>query len=197
MGRKSVPVPVVLLAVMLAACIPKREPLYIAPAFAEAEYAIDLITLMPVIDVRPDPFAYVRIVSQARSAGERILSGKGFTVVSEILSTPGKQYGSSELAAMSDAELATLGPEERENLLFIYVEKLEYGYGEGAAGSRVTVSAVLISRSEKQAIWRDRAVGDSSLEGLLTVLSGASTEYQAVYQALRALFSTMPSPKKT
>ncbi len=187
---------VALIVVSAAGCGARREPIYLDQALAEGAYEIGTVALMPVIDVRPDPFGHVQILSHARHASERLLSNKGYTVVLETVSSVEKPLGSAELATMSDAELAELGPPDREYLLYIYVERLEKGYDEFGAESRVTVSGVLFRRSAKQAVWRDRAVGESNLVGLFTVLAGPTTEYEAVYQAIRVLFSTMPDHKK-
>jgi len=178
-------------------CIPRRDPIYIGPELSAENLQIESIAFMPVIDVRPDPFTYVEISTQTRRVGTRILSRKGYEVIPEVLSTPDRKYTAGELAGMNEEELATLGSPERQTLLFVYVEGLEQGVDERGEGSRVTLSAVLIEKAGGRAIWRDRAVGDSNMTGLLTVLTGPSTEYEAVWAAVRMLFATLPSRKNT
>jgi hypothetical protein len=178
------------------ACGPRREPIYVDLALAKGDYAIGTVGLMPVIDVRPDPFDNVEVLSHARWASERVLAGKGYTVVGETVATPEAPLAAAELAKMTDAELAQLGPADREFFLYIYVERLDKGFDEYGAESRITISGVLFRRGSEKPIWRDRAVGDSNLTGFFTLFSGPTIEYEAVYQAIRVLFSTLPDQKK-
>jgi hypothetical protein len=188
---------IVALACFLAgACGPRREPIYVDLGLAKGDYTIATVGLMPVIDVRPDPFQDVEVLSHARSASERVLAGKGYTVVAETVASPEAPLAAAELAKMGDAELARLGPSDREFFLYIYVERLDKGFDEYGAESRVTVSGVLFRRGSEKPVWRDRAVGDSNLTGFFTLFSGPTIEYEAVYQAIRVLFSTLPDHKK-
>jgi hypothetical protein len=181
-----------LLALAVLSCNPPRVPEYIAEEFADARLTIRTISLMPAIDVRPDPFAHIEIAGQARSASKRLLARKSYLLIMDSASMATKTYSSGELAAMDVSELARLGDPASEAVLYIYVEKLEQGFRDTGPESRVTVSGVLIDRTTENAIWRDRAVGTSNMTGLFTVLTGPSTEYEAVYQALRHLFATFP-----
>jgi hypothetical protein len=187
---------VVLTWFLIGACGPRREPISVDAGLVKGDYAIGTIGLMPVIDVRPDPFENVEVLSHARSATERVLAGKGYTVVGETVATPEAPLAAAELAKLGDAELARLGPADREFFLYIYVERLDKGFDEYGAESRVTVSGVLFRRGSETPVWRDRAVGDSNLTGFFTVFSGPTIEYEAVYQAIRILFSTLPDHKK-
>jgi hypothetical protein len=181
-----------LFALVALGCNPARVPEYVSDQFADARLEIRTISLMPTIDVRPDPFANVEIGGQARNASKRLLAGKGYQVIADTASAAKETYPSGQLAAMEVAELAELGDAESDAVMYIYVEKLEQGFRDTGEESRVTVSGVLIDRATKKAIWRDRAVGTSNMTGLFTVLTGPSTEYEAVYQALRYLFATLP-----
>jgi len=186
---------IALLGLAVASCGPTRLPQYLSADLAEDKIDVTSISLMPVIDLREDQFDNVNIASQARSASKRLLAARGYVVVPDTAATPDRPLSSGELAAMSDAELAELGEAHSPVLLYVYVEKLDREFTDAGEQSRVTVSGVLIDRQTKQPLWRDKAVGQSNMTGLFTVLTGPSTEYEAVYQALRYLFSTIPKRK--
>jgi hypothetical protein len=69
---------------------------------------------------------------------------------------------------------------------------VQIGVGELGRTTRIKLSGQLVDVAAKRTIWRDTAEGDADLAGLLAVLSGPSSDYEAAYDAARTLFSTLP-----
>lgn len=194
MPRRPRKLALLLVAIGVAACSGRREPQYLDPLLTADR--IETISLMPIVDVRDDQFVDVGVVSQVRRLAERTLIDKGYGLVTEVLSKKGKMYPSSELARMNDAELAAIAPEGTRYALVIYLHDVDTDVAELGEATRVLLSGRLVDVANRRAVWHDRAAGESDLGGLLTILSGPSTESEAVYDAVRLLLSTLPTRPK-
>jgi len=148
--------------------------------------------LMPIVDVRTDPFDNVAMMQHLRDISVRVLDDKGYTAVPVVLSKDSPAVTSGELARMSDAELAARAPQEARYIVVVYLEDVKTDVDELGETTRVRLGGRLIDVAAAHLLWRDFAYGESDLGGLLTVLSGPATSYEAAYDSVRALFATLP-----
>jgi len=179
-----------LAAVVVAAGCASREPIHLAPDFADLR--IDRIVVMPVIDVRFERFEHVRLVSYVREVVHKVVSKKGYTAVPGSFAGEDGAAIAAELPKMTVDQLAELGPPDATTLLYVYFEDLKTDYDTGGDEARITLSAVLIDKATRSELWRDRGIGVSHLGGLLSLASPPSSEYEAVYNAVKDLFLTLP-----
>jgi len=182
------------LVALLGACAPAREPLLLSDQFDPS--LVRKIALPPIVDVRPDRFEQVLATVRARHAALRVLSDKGYRV--EEVELP------ERLRSMSPLEASNAPPELLASafsgldayVLLLFLERLDRE-GEGPGETSVTISAMLLDPRAGRALWGDRSAEHSTLGGLLTVLSGGSAGYEAVYQAVRGVLRTLPSRPQT
>jgi hypothetical protein len=179
---------------LVVGCGAKREPVYASPSFAQSDFR--MLQLMPIIDTRADPFDAVTAANQFRSASKRVLGGRGYLVSIEAISSPERQVSAGEIAKMNVLQLADLAPADQRYLLFLYIDQLDRGYDTRGERSKVRVRGRLIDAQVKAEIWRDEATAESALVGMLSILSGPGTDYEALFQAARNLFLTLPDHKK-
>lgn len=154
------------------------------------------LQLMPVIDTRPDPFDSVTVATQLRTASRRVLERRGYQVSLEPVSTPKRPVAAAELLRMDDAQISELAPPGHRYLLLLYVERLDRGYEVTGESSRVRIRGRIVDAEQRSEIWRDAASAESALTGILSVLTGPGTRYEALYQAARNLFQSLPDRRK-
>ncbi len=181
---------IVSLVVLSSSCAPAREPLFFSKQFDPA--AVRTVALPPIVDVRADRFEHVLATVRARHAAERVLSTKGYTVEEIELPEQIRSMTPLEASRISAEPLARAFAGVDTHVLLIFLERLEQE-GEGPGQTSVTISAVLLDPRNQRVLWRDRSAEHSTLGGLLTVLSGGSASYEAVYQAVRGVLRTLPA----
>ena len=125
-----------------------------------------------------------------------MLEGRGYLVSIEAISSPERQVSAGEIAKMDVRELSGLAPADQRYLMFLYIDLLDRGYDTRGERSRVRVRGRLVDAEAKIELWRDEATAESALTGMLSVLSGPGTDFEALYQAARNLFLTLPDRKK-
>ncbi|MEE8311729.1 MAG: hypothetical protein V3R77_05690 [Candidatus Binatia bacterium] len=179
---------------LAAGCGAKREPVYASPKLAQSD--VRTLQLMPVIDTRPDPFDAVTAANQFRSASKRVLEGRGYLVSIEAISSSERQVSAGGIAKMDIRQLSDLAPPDQRYLMFLYIDQIERGYDTRGERSRVRVRARLIDAQVQAEMWRDEASAESALMGMLSILSGPGSDYEALFQAARNLFLTLPDRKK-
>ena len=154
------------------------------------------LQLMPVVDIRPDPFDAVNVATQLRSASKRVLERQGYQVSLEPVSTPERPVSAAELRRMDAAQISELAPAGHRYLRVLYVERLDRGYQVTGESSRVRIRGRIVDAEERAEIWHDSASAESALTGILSVLTGPGTKYEALYQAARNLFRSLPDRRK-
>ncbi len=187
-GRRRLPA-VCLVSVCLLGCGGTRAPIELDPDFAATRWSS--VALPPIVDVRADRFEQVRVVAQTRDAAERLLRAKGYQVTTVALPDELRALSAAQLREGDPGLLASAFAEQPPPVLLLFLERLEHG-GESPGESSVTISALLLDPAAQKVVWKDRSVGHSSFGGLFTILSGPSTEYEAVYEALRGVLRTLP-----
>ncbi len=178
------------LVALVGACAPMRDPLLLSEQFDPS--LVRKIALPPIVDVRPDRFEQVLATVRARHAALRVLSDKGYRVEEVELPERLRSMSPLEVSAASPELLASAFAGLDTYVLLLFLERLDRE-GEGPGETSVTISAILLDLRAGRALWRDRSAEHSTLGGLLTVLSGGSAGYEAVYQAVRGVLRTLPS----
>jgi hypothetical protein len=180
----------VLSALLLAACSTERST-----KDGAAEQApllpVDLV-LMPIGDERPDRFKDVELSRYVRDAAIRVLARKGYQAVPrdelerEGLAAP------RDLDEMSGADLAALGPDDADGLLFLSITRANRGYTFGGEDYSIVLTGMVVHPAARSIIWRDSGSGNTSLGGFLRIFAPRSPAYDAIYEALQDLFRDVP-----
>jgi hypothetical protein len=148
--------------------------------------------LMPITDERPPKPDAVDVSRDVRSAAVRLLRKRGY------VATPRDELEKEGVAApatligASGSDLAALGPRDRGSLVFLAVDRVDESYGYGGREYRIVVSGVIVEASTASIVWRGRGTGSTSLGGFFRILAPQSTAYDAVYEAVRDLFRSLP-----
>lgn len=180
--------------ILTGGCSSTRQRVSVSQALIDRD--IRNLQLMPVIDTRPDPFDTVNVATQLRAASKRVLERQGYLVSLEPISTPERPVSAAELVRMDAAQISDLAPPGHRYLLLLYVERLDRGYQVTGESSRVRIRGRIVDAEERAEIWHDSASAESALTGILSVLTGPGTRYEALYQAARNLFRSLPNRKK-
>lgn len=154
----------------------------------------DSMVLMPVADARPDPYTHGEVRHYAREAAGKVLTKKGYVIVPHHVLEGAEPPPIAGIREMTGPELAALGPEEAEWLLFVSVTKVSQGYDAGGDAFQIGVTGIVVNREDGSVLWRSAGSGRSSKRGgLLRLLPPTPPEYNAVYDAMRSLFAYIPS----
>jgi len=179
---------------LVAACSAPREPVFADPSLLEI--TTKELVLMPVVDQRENRMDQFDVGRHVRSAADRVLAKKGYTVLTSRLLEGAERPPFEGFAQLSAAELSKLGPADSKMLLFIAVDGVSHAYDRFGDEYYVRVSGILVDRDLSRVIWRDNGSGDTNFGGLLSVMSPAGSQYDAVYEALTNLFRTVPDVPK-
>ena len=152
---------------------------------------IDLV-LMPIGDERPDRFQDVELSRYVRDAAVRVLARKGYQAVPRDELARKGIAAPRDLDQMSGADLAALGPDGADGLLFLAITRADHSYTFGGEDYAVTLSGVVVQPDARRIVWRDSGSGNTSLGGFLRIFSPRSPAYDAIYQALQNLFRDVP-----
>lgn len=182
-------VPIVSMALFLAGCGFQRTPLVLDAALRAED--VDEVLVLPVIDARPDPFEQVQVARNVGDAMVRFLRERGyFTIAADTYRQ--SPTGPLDLHVASPAQLLPLAPEDAKFFVLVQVESLMPGVDESGQTYDARLSAVMVDRPHGRVVWRDVATASSTLNGMLTVFSRGSRQYEAAVNASRALVETLP-----
>jgi hypothetical protein len=155
------------------------------------------MVLMPIADERPPGPGSVDISRDVRNVAVRLLRKRGYVatprdeIVKQGLAAPATLHG------VAGKELAALGPSDAGPLVFLAVDRVDEDYGYGGNEYRVLLSGLIVDASTGEIVWRGTGTGWTSLGGFLRIFSPQSTTYDAVYEAVRNLFRSIPKNTST
>ena len=151
------------------------------------------MVFMPVADARSDPYTHGEVRGYAREAAGRVLTKKGYALVPHHVIDGVESPPLADISDMSGTELAALGPDEAEWLLFVFVTKVLEGYDGAGETYQVGVGGIVVNREDGSILWQSSGSGRSTKRGgLLRLLPPTPVEYNAVYDAMQALFVYIP-----
>ena len=157
---------------ILGGCVrmvpPKIEKIPITLDTSFSEMGITTISLLPVVDRRPDKSYDIDFDKDIREKVKEILEKKGYSV--EIEDTFSAEIDNEELAEMDVADLASLGPEDARAVLLIYIEDILSKYVVMAYTFKIEATASLISKEKQVELWRDKGIGKSGQGGLVSIV---------------------------
>jgi hypothetical protein len=150
------------------------------------------MVLMPVGDERvPSPLD-VDPTRDVRTVTLRILGKKGYSVAPRDEIAGGGVAAPASLVGVDGEQLAALGPSDAGALLFISITEVERSYDYSGESFLIELSAVIVDPRSRQIVWRSTGRGRTSLSGFMRIFTPQSRTYDAVYDAVRSLFSTVP-----
>jgi hypothetical protein len=153
----------------------------------------DSMVLMPVADARPDPYSHGEIRHYAREAAGKVLAGKGYVVVPHHVLEGVERPPLAGIGDLTGPELAALGPEDAQWLLFISVTKVSEGYDSAGEAFQIGVAGMVVNREDGSILWRSAGTGHASKRGgLLRLFPPTPPEYNAVQDAMKSLFAYIP-----
>jgi hypothetical protein len=178
------------LAVLVSACGARREANFADAALVDV--TTDELILMPIVDQRENRLDKFEVGRYVRTATDKVLTKKGYTVLSSRHLDGSERPPFEGIDGMSARELANLGPDGSELLLFIVVRDVTHAYDALGEEYHVRLSGLLVDRSEERVLWRDKSSGDTNFFGFMSLLTLPGSQYDAVYEALMNLFRTVP-----
>lgn len=177
------------LALLVAGCAARAPRGPVAPEVAALP--ADLV-LMPIGDQRPPAPDTVDVVRDVRTTAIRRLAKKGYTAVARDEVAGGAVAAPRDLETTPAEELAALGPPGAGGLLFIAVRDVQRSYDYAGETFQVILSALIVEPAAERIVWRSTGSGRTSLEGMMRIFTPQSPAYDAVFNAVRSLFSTLP-----
>lgn len=189
--RKSLALVSAFLLVLAAGgCAPqKRTPLVLDDTIRPDD--IDEVVVLPVIDARPSRFEQVQVARNVEDATVRFMRERGYFTLSADKFRE-RPAGPLDLHLAGPDQLVPLAPEDSRYFMLVQVERLEPGSDEGAQTYDARVAGVLVDRKRGRVVWRDVASASSTLNGMLTVFSRGSRQYEAAVNASRLLVESLP-----
>jgi hypothetical protein len=171
-------------------CASRRAAAYADPALGQT--LTEQIVLMPIVDQRAERFDPFDVARDVRVAAPRVLAKKGYTAVAAASLDGAGRPPFEGFESLSARELAALGPEGGETLLFLGVTEVRHTYGGGGDEYRVRVTGTLVDKRSQRVLWRDSGSGTTNFGGLLSVMTPEGSRHDAVYEALTRLLRTVP-----
>ncbi len=182
--------PAVLAALAFAACVQTTQPIYLDEDFATVR--VEPVFLLPVVDGRADKLDFVTTTRNVQTAALDLIEAKGYEV--EVVHSFATEVSrrSQDLWAMDGEALSALAPKVAAVFLLLHVDAVETESGDLGPVVRIKLSGTLVERSRGRVLWRDSTSATSSLSGLWVLMSRGSVDYQAAYNVVRVLLSTLP-----
>lgn len=179
------------LGVFFVGCAGPRTPIHLDPSFSKRQ--IDVITLLPIVDIRKDKSFEIDLEEKIRVPVQEILEEKGYSVTTPRIFAEGSQPSAEEISEMDVSELSMLGPSNSDFLLLVYVEDVSSTYAVISSTFKIETAATLIDRKGRSSLWRDKGVGSSGSGGLITsvLMKGLNRSF-AISNSLDAMLSTFP-----
>jgi hypothetical protein len=148
------------------------------------------IQILPVIDARQVRSDHVLVSRNVRDTTVEFLKAKNYRVAVERGDAPDAPGDLNDLEPEALAALVAgrVGP-----VLLLQVDRMTREREELGVTYTVKLSGFLLDAPTSKILWRDSATGESSLNGLLSVLSRGSGEYEAAMNAARRLVASMPA----
>lgn len=186
-----------LLLTPLSGC---RAPLpFLDPTFATRPS--DSIVFLPLVDKREKPADDDDLdLETVRMALRRLLEQKGYRVTTPSGFVEDSSITADEVAHMCVSQLASLGPQESQVLLLVYIEHIS----AWETVPQASVSGLLIERASRAVLWRDQGIRPTPQERLQLAVAGImvppyhlwrvwpSTSL-VVRRAMEAMFSSLPA----
>jgi hypothetical protein len=154
----------------------------------------DSMVLMPVADARSNPYTHGEVRHYVREAAGKVLTKKGYVIVPHHVLEGAERPPLDGIGDMTGPELAALGPDEAQWLLFVSVTKVSEGYDSAGEAFHIGVAGIVVNREDGSILWRSAGSGQASKRGgLLRLLPPTPPERNAVYDAMQSLFAYVPS----
>jgi hypothetical protein len=151
------------------------------------------MVLMPVADDRAEPYSHGEVRNYVREAAGKVLAKKGYVVVPYQALEGVDSSPVQGIVNLTGDELAALGPEGAEWLLFVSVTKIVEGYDSSGPALDIGVTGIVVNRNDGTVLWRSAGSSRSSKRGgLLRLLPPTPAGYNSAYDALQALFAYIP-----
>lgn len=186
-----------LLALSGCASAPETK---IDPAVEQQFAQIDKITMLPVVllaDLKAGARETVSHVIEVQLPLELAL--KGYALGKTETFSASANYSPTDVAAMTEAELATLGPAGDRYILLCIVNAVSSSYFVVANVGKAQMAAVLLDKQTGQVIWSNRSDKTTSVNWLtdagLLFIPLINQKAMATYEAFRDLFRTLPEKK--
>jgi hypothetical protein len=180
---------------LISGCATKtpKIPIFWDPGFAEM--SVKSITIMPIVDRRADKSFELDaedIIDEAKS----VLEKKGYAVKVADSFKPGETISNEGILEMESAELASLGAQDAQYLLYVYIEDAVSSYKVMAHTFKIEATASLLSKERKSEIWRDKGLGQAGQGGLISGLVKGLNEGAGVEICMRNMLESLPVTQK-
>lgn len=148
------------------------------------------IQLLPVLDARQVKSDHVLVSRNVRDTMVEFLKTKNYRILVErepLVAPP------ADLHDLTPEQMAALVAGRKGPVMLVQVDRMTREREELGETYIVKLSGYLLDAPSSRILWRDSATGESSLNGLLSVLSRGSGEYEAAMNAARRLSASLPT----
>jgi hypothetical protein len=180
---------------VLAGCAARPKiPIFADPDLLNMRF--ETITLLPVVDRRVDKSHDLNLESSIGGRVEKKLKGKGYTVIRPGAFSDTLQVTNEEVAEMEPYELKTLGAENMEYMLIVYLDdassKTALGYT-----FKMESTALLLNKRTGAMLWKDKGIGSQGQGGLAGCLMSPMVKGEAMDICISNMLDSFPnSPRK-
>lgn len=168
----------------------------------QAITAIDSITILPIVcTAKTRPEQMEKLLDKVFSSLTLDLALKGYVLRRGRTWSESTPLTGAQVAALSPAELATLGPSDSNHILVCFLGDLSTNYAVVAKWSDIKLSAILIDKRAKRVVWQNSSKSGMQVNILFDagylVIPFLDTESAAIVRGFRDLFQTIPpKPEK-
>lgn len=180
---------VTLLMVGCAGRVP-RTPIYADPDLANIFF--DTVTVLPVVDRRVDKSTDVNLEKNVRGKAVKALEKNGYSVLVAESFAEGIDIPNDEVAEMEVHELATLGSPDTGMMLILFMDDAS---GATALGYsfKSEMTALLLDKSRKAMIWKDKGVASQGQGGLLGCAMSGSIKSECLSACVNSMLESFPA----
>jgi len=144
-----------------------------------------VVYIYPAIDIRQKQSKNVNLQNISKQLADG-LSDKGLNTK---LSTDFGNVKQSEISSLSRDELYKIGPPDSNLILLVFLNDMMTDYKVVSYSINVEISGILLDKSKKSVLWRDRATGFAQSSGVTGILDSSKLRSDALYQAVTNLLS--------
>ncbi len=178
------------LSFFLAGCAAAHAPLVLDPSFRER--GITKIALLPIVDRRRDRSANIDLQQQMSGRVRKTLEKKGYEVVSARENLREDPESMERLMEMDPQFITSLGPEDSDAVLVVYVDDVLSDYKLIVYTFKVESTATLVLKSDGTELWRDKGLGNQGQAGLISGAFQLWDRSLALDTCVSAMFSSLP-----
>jgi|GEM_PF-3302600 len=180
----------ILATFFISGCASTKTPIFLHPEYAN--YSVESIYLLPVVDRRIDKTGVIDLEKEIREPIKKSLEKKGYEVFLPAKFSDINDIKVEYVSQMDIKDASDLGPLNAKNILLVYVDDVLDSYAIVAYQCKIEATGSLIEKSDKIELWRDKGIGSSGQGGLISGPLAPLIKLEAISNCIGNLFVTLP-----